>query len=71
MRNAYFAGIWKRAAAQQTNVAVRVMRVAEWSDRNEGFFGIEQAGDAMNLRRLNRFIERERRDDCWDALGEH
>src|SRR6266566_850609 len=45
---AHFTGIRKRAAAEQPNVADGVMRVAEWSDRNERFFRVEQAGDAMN-----------------------
>src|SRR5206468_5958515 len=39
VRDAYFTGIRKRAAAEQPNVADGVMRVAEWSDRNERFFG--------------------------------
>src|SRR6058998_2095223 len=42
VRDAYFTGIRKRAAAEQPNVADGVMRVAEWSDRNERFFGVEQ-----------------------------
>src|SRR6266700_776266 len=66
--DAYFTGIRKRAAAEQPNVADGVMRVAEWSDRNERFFGVEQAGDAMNLRRLNCFMERERRNNGRNAL---
>src|SRR4029453_4630365 len=47
------------------------MRIAERSRRDEGFFAIEQAGDAVNLCRLNRFLERERRDDGWDAFSQH
>src|SRR5438093_12929412 len=66
---AHFTGIRKRAAAEQPNVADGVMRVAEWADRNERFFGGEQAGDAMNFRRLNRFFEGERRNNGRNALG--
>src|SRR5438046_9818973 len=47
------------------------MWITEWSDRNERFFGVEQAGDAMNLRRLNCFMERERRNNGRNALGQH
>ena len=71
MRNAYFAGIRESAAAQQTNVADRVMRRAERSRRDKGLFGVEQTSDAMDLGRLDRFIERKRRDNSRDALGEH
>src|SRR5437667_1829970 len=40
VRDAHFTGIRKRAAAEQPNVADGVMRVAEWSDRNERSFGV-------------------------------
>src|SRR5437667_6958989 len=71
MGKAYFTRIRKRAAAEQPNVADGMMRVAEWSDRNERFFGVEQAGNAMNLRRLNCFFEGERRNNGRNALGQH
>src|SRR4029453_2650816 len=71
MRNAYFTGIWKRAAAEQTDVADGVMRIAKRSPGNERLFGIEQTGDAVDLGRLDRFFEHKRRDDCWDAFRQH
>src|SRR5438034_8788805 len=71
VRDAHFTGIRKRAAAKQPNVANGMVRIAEWSRGNERFFSVEQAGDAMNLRRLNRFIERERRNNGRNAFCEH
>ena len=71
MRQAYFTRIWKRSAAEQTNIADSVMGRAKRSRRNEGLFGIEQAGDAVDLCCLNRFFERERRNDGRDAFGQH
>ena len=47
MRDAYFTGIWKRAAAKQTDVADSVMRIAKRSLGNERLFGIEQTSDAV------------------------
>src|SRR6266481_3171222 len=47
------------------------MRIPERSCRDEGFFGIERPGDAVNLCRLNRFLERERWNDGWDAFSQH
>src|SRR5262245_3725434 len=67
----YFARIWKRSAAKQTDVANGVMRRAERSRRHKGLFGVEQPGDAVNLGRLDRFSERKRWDDCWDAFRQH
>src|SRR5439155_23191094 len=68
---AYFARIWKRATTEQTNVANGMMRIAKRSCGNEGLFGVEQAGDAMDLRCLDCLLERERRNDGWDAFGQH
>src|SRR5262245_9396051 len=47
------------------------MRISKRSRRNKGLFRVQQSGDAVDLGRLDRFIQRERRDDCWDALREH
>jgi hypothetical protein len=71
VRDAYFTGIWKRAAAKQTDVADGVMRRAEGSRRDKGLFGVEQPGDAVDFGRLDRFIERKRRDNGRDAFGKH
>src|SRR5262249_32275469 len=71
VRDAYFAGIWKRTAAKQTNVADGVMRCAERSRGHKGLFGVEQPSDTVNLGRLDRFVERKWWDDCWDALRQH
>jgi hypothetical protein len=53
----HFARVWECPAAEQPNVADGVMRRAKWSRGDEGFFGIEQPGDTVNLCRLNRFLE--------------
>ena len=71
MSDAYFTGIWKRSAAEQANIADGVVRIAEWSNRNKRFFGVEQARNAMNFRRLDRFLERERRNNGRNAFGQH
>src|SRR6476620_1179091 len=71
MRDAYFTGIWKRAAAKQTDVADSVMRIAKRSLGNERLFGIEQTSDAVDLGRLDRFIQCERRDNRRDAFRQH
>src|SRR5262245_18397400 len=47
------------------------MRIAKRSRGNERFFGIEQAGDAVDLGGLNRLIERERGDNSRDAFSQH
>src|SRR6266496_1980963 len=47
------------------------MRRTKWSYGDEGLFGIEQAGDAMNLRCVNCFVEGERRNDSRDAFCQH
>jgi len=71
VREAYFARIWKRPAAKQTDVADRVMGRAERSRRDKRLFGIEQTSNAMYFGRFDRFIECKRRDDCRDPLGQH
>src|SRR5215471_7802600 len=71
MRETYFTRIWKRAAAEQTNIADGVMRRPERSDRYKGLLSVEQTGDAMDLGGLDRLVERKRRNDCWDAFGQH
>src|SRR5262249_28094095 len=68
---AHFARIWERAAAEQPNVANGVMRRPEWSRGDEGFFGIQQPGDAVNLCGFNRLLERKRRNDRRDTFGQH
>ena len=68
---AHFTGVRKCAATEKSNVTDGVMRIAERSRRDKRLFSIEQTGDAMNLRRLNRFIQGERRNDGWNALGQH
>src|SRR5437660_5758764 len=47
------------------------MRISKRSHRNKGLFGVEQAGDAVDLRRLDCFIQRERRDDGRYTFGQH
>ena len=71
VREADFARVWKCAAAEQTDIADGVMRRAERPRRDERFFAIEQPGDAVNLGRLDRFLQRHRRDDGGDAFGKH
>src|SRR5437870_10873765 len=71
VREAYFAGIWKRAAAKKTDIADGVMGWTKWSYGNKRFIRVEQASNAMNLCCLNCFVEGERRDDGRNAFGQH
>src|SRR5581483_11831561 len=47
------------------------MWCAEWASRDERLAVAKQAGDAVDLRGFQRLLERERREDGGDALGEH
>ena len=67
----HFARVWERTAAEQPNIADGVMRRAKWSRGDKRFFGIEQPGNAVNLCRLNRFLERKGRNDGGDTFGQH
>src|SRR5256885_7418894 len=47
------------------------MRVSKWTYANQTSTMIEYASHAMDFRRLQSFFERERRQNCWNALGQH
>ena len=47
------------------------MRRAERPRRHKRFLAVETTGNAVNLGRLDRFIERHRRNNCWNALRQH
>ena len=71
MREAHFAGARIRRAADQARVGNRVVRRAEGPARDHRLFGREQAGDAVDLRRLERLVERQRRADAGNAFRQH
>ena len=71
MRERNFAGRRIDVAAEQAGVAGGVMRRAERPARHERLAGFEQADDAVNLRRLQRFVQRERRQDGGKPFREH
>ena len=71
MREAHFARIRNCAAAEQADVADGVMRRAKRPRGDERLFAVQQAGDAVNLRRLDRFLQRHRRNDGGDAFRQH
>ena len=66
-----FAGPRNHAAADQPGVGDRVVRRAKGAYADQPCSGIEHSGDAVNLRRLQRFFKRERRQDRGHALGQH
>ncbi len=47
------------------------MRRAEGARGDEGLLAAQHPGDAVDLRALDRFLERHRRDDGGDAFREH
>src|SRR6185369_12501843 len=63
MRQRNFAGRWIDVAAQQTSIAGGVMRRAKWPARYQRLAGSEQPDDAVNLGRLQRFLQRKRRQN--------
>ena len=63
MRQRDFPGRRVDVAAQQTSVAGGVVRRAEWALRDEGLPRREQADDAVNLRRFERLLQRQRRQN--------
>lgn len=58
-------------AAEEADVADRVVRGAERAVGNEGIFLVQQPADAVDFCRLDRLVERHRRDDRRDPLGQH
>ena len=59
------------AAADQAGVGDGVVRRAERPLGDQPGGGIEHAGDGVDLGRLQRFVEGERREDGGQALGQH
>src|SRR5206468_12173080 len=71
VRDADFTRIWKCPAAEQTNVADGVMRIAKRSRRNERAVTGEQTSNAVNFRRLDCFLEGHGRNDGGNAFRKH
>src|SRR6185369_8915135 len=71
MRQRNFAGRWIDVAAQQTSIAGGVMRRAKWPARYQRLAGSEQPDDAVNLGRLQRFLQRKRRQNGGEPFGQH
>ena len=71
MGQAHLAWIWNSATTEQSNVADGVVRRSKRARRHERLLGREQASDTMDFCRLNCFLDRHRRDDGRDTLGQH
>ena len=62
---------WDRAAAEQADVADRVVRRAKWTGE-KGDFAVEcPPGRGMDGQDLEKLVERRRRHDRRDTLGDH
>ena len=70
MREACFAGLWTRAAADEGGHAGGVMRRAKRAVEAE-FAAHEFAGERVDHRDFEHFFRRERRQDGGQAGGEH
>ena len=71
VREAHLARRRVRAAAEEAGVGDRVVRRAEGALEDERLVGGERAGDAVDLRRLQRLVERHFREDGREAAREH
>ena len=71
MGDADFARCGIGGTTEQADVADRVVRGAKGATGYEGILFVEQAADAVDFRRLDRFVERHGRHDGGNALGEH
>ena len=71
MRDGNFAGRGINVAAEQTRVAGGVVRRAERTAGDERLPGLQQADDAVNLRRLQCLGQCERRQNGGESFGEH
>ena len=71
VRQRDFAGSRIDVSAQQTGVAGGMVRRAEWALCDERLARREQANDAVNLRRFERLIQRQRRQDRRQPFCEH
>jgi hypothetical protein len=66
-----FAGPRDRAPADQAGVTDGVMRRAKRPGAHQAARLLEHSGNAMNARGLDGFLERHRRQNCRNALGQH
>ena len=66
-----FAGTRDGAAADQSGVADGVVRRAKRPRAHQAARIFEHAGDAVDARGLDGFLERHRRQDGGNALGQH
>jgi len=60
MGETHFAGLGNGGAAEQTDIGDGVMRGAKRTSGDERLFAAEHSGDAVDLRALDRFLERHR-----------
>src|SRR5579872_1974544 len=71
MRERYFSRAWDRAAADQSCVGNRVVRRTKWTHANQSGTCIEHSGNAVDLGRLQRFLEGKWRQDGRHPFREH
>jgi hypothetical protein len=71
VRQADLAGMRDAAAADEAGLRGRVVRAAKRPHPEQALAGRQQAGDAPDGGRLDRFLQRERRQDGGDTAGQH
>src|SRR4029078_12147433 len=71
VREAHLAWPQRSSAAGETGGRDRVMRRAERTPRQKSAARRQGSGDRMNLRRHDRLIQRQPRQNGSEAFGEH
>lgn len=71
VREAHFAGRWNGGAAEQPDIRDGVMWRAKGPGGDERLFAVEHSRDAVDLRALDRLLERHRGHDRGDPFRQH
>ena len=71
MRQADLARAWHRRAANQPRVGDGVMRRTERTMKNEPLVGRQKTAHTVNLRRLERFFQRQWRKNAGNPFRQH
>ena len=70
MGEAHLTRPWNRTAPNQPGITDRMMGRTEWTGREQST-GIGIPGNTVDLRRLERLLEGDRRQDSRNSLGKH
>ncbi len=66
-----FARLRKGAAADQCDIRCRMVWCAEWPPRKQRTVCPQFSGNGMDFSAFQGFGQREGRQNCWNALGQH